>query len=116
MRGNADKTNGQIPNHPLVSMLIVEDEPRYLESTRQLLSSVVDSIDTAPDGSQAFARLTKRRYDVALLDLHLPDAHGHEILAYLRANHPQCRVIIASADDHIEAAIKSFQTHSVVDL
>ena len=33
-------------HHPLVNMLIVEDEPRYLDSTRQLLNPVVDSIDT----------------------------------------------------------------------
>jgi len=96
-------------HHPLVSMLIVEDEPRYLDSTRLLLSPVVDSIDTALNGAQAFAKLGKREYDLALLDLHLPDANGHEIMAWLRAHQPHCRVIIASGDDQIESAIKSLR-------
>lgn len=96
-------------HHPRVSMLIVEDEPRYLDSTRVLLASVVDNIDTALNGAQAFAKLDKRQYDVALLDLHLPDANGHEIMAWLRAHQPQCRVIIASGDDQIESAIKSLR-------
>ncbi len=96
-------------HHPLVSMLIVEDEPRYLDSTRLLLSQVVDSIDTALNGAQAFAKLDKREYDLALLDLHLPDTNGHEIMAWLRAHQPHCRVIIASGDDQIESAIKSLR-------
>jgi diguanylate cyclase (GGDEF)-like protein/PAS domain S-box-containing protein len=90
-------------------MLIVEDEPRYLDSTRLLLSHVVDSIDTALNGSQAFAKLSQRHYDLALLDLHLPDTTGHEIMAYLRTHHPHCRIIIASGDDKIESAIKSLR-------
>jgi diguanylate cyclase (GGDEF)-like protein/PAS domain S-box-containing protein len=94
---------------PLVSMLIVEDEPRYLDSTRLLLAQVVDSIDTALDGAQAYAKLETRQYDLALLDLHLPDTTGHEIMAWLRAHQPQCRVIIASGDDEIESAIKSLR-------
>jgi len=94
---------------PLVSMLIVEDEPRYLDSTRLLLAQVVDSIDTALNGAQAYAKLEHREYDLALLDLHLPDTTGHEIMAWLRAHQPHCRVIIASGDDQIESAIKSLR-------
>ncbi|MEW5769551.1 MAG: EAL domain-containing protein [Pseudomonadota bacterium] len=94
---------------PLVSMLIVEDEPRYLDSTRLLLAPLVDRIDTALNGAQAYTRLEEQTYDLALLDLHLPDATGHEIMAWLRANQPNCRIIIASGDDAIESAIQSLR-------
>jgi CheY-like chemotaxis protein len=46
---------------PLISLLIVEDEPRYLESTRLLLSQYVHSIDSAVTGAQAFALLAEAR-------------------------------------------------------
>lgn len=108
-----------LPIHPLhdthkepsglVNMLIVEDEPHYLDSTRQLLTPVVSRIDTALDGAQAYAQLRQRQYDLVLLDLHLPDTTGHDIMAWLRLNQPLCRVIIASGDDHIESAIKSLR-------
>ncbi|HNQ03972.1 MAG TPA: EAL domain-containing protein [Thiobacillaceae bacterium] len=98
------------PSQPArVSLLIVDDEPRYLDSTRLLLTPVVDGIDTALDGAQAYARLEQRLYDLALLDLHLPDTTGHDIMAWLRIHQPQCRVIITSGDDHIEAAIQSLR-------
>ncbi|MBK9324806.1 MAG: response regulator [Hydrogenophilales bacterium] len=79
----------------MISLLIVEDEPRYLESTRLLVSQYVHSIDSAVTGAQAFALLARRGYDLALLDLRLPDASGHDIMAYIRQHHPDCRVIVA---------------------
>jgi diguanylate cyclase (GGDEF)-like protein len=90
-------------------MLIVEDEPRYLESTRLLLAQHVQAIDTAITAGQSFALLMQNSYDLALLDLHLPDGNGHEIMAYIREHQPDCRVIIASGDSQIDAAIKSLR-------
>ena len=96
-------------NHALIRMLIVEDEPRYLESTRLLLAQYVHDIDTAITATQAYTLLTRNNYDLALLDLHLPDGNGHEIMAFLRDHQPDCRIIIASGDSQIDAAIKSLR-------
>ena len=94
---------------PLLNLLIVEDEPRYLESTRLLLTQFVHGIDTAVTGAQAYALLARRSYDLALLDLRLPDASGHDIMAHIRQHHPHCRVIVMSGDSHIESAIQSLR-------
>ncbi len=94
---------------PLLNLLIVEDEPRYLESTRLLLAQFVHGIDTAVTGAQAYALLARRSYDLALLDLRLPDASGHDIMAHIRQHHPHCRVIVMSGDSHIESAIQSLR-------
>ncbi len=94
---------------PLINLLIVEDEPRYLESTRLLLSQYIHNIDSAVTGAQAYALLAKRAYDLALLDLRLPDASGHEIMAYIRQHQPHCRIVVMSGDSHIESAIQSLR-------
>ncbi len=94
---------------PIINLLIVEDEPRYLESTRLLLSQYVHGIDSAVTGAQAYALLSKRTYDLALLDLRLPDASGHDIMAHIRQHQPHCRVIVMSGDSHIESAIQSLR-------
>ena len=105
MFGNAESNSSQT----LVSLLIVEDEPRYLESTRLLLAQHVHSIDAALTVKDAFALLTTKHYDLALLDLRLPDGNGHEIMAYIRANLPDCRIIVASGDSEIDSAIQSLR-------
>jgi len=105
MHGNVANASDQ----SLISLLIVEDEPRYLESTRLLLASQVNSIDTALTATQAFGLLAQKRYNLALLDLHLPDGNGHEVMAYIRAHQPECRIIVASGDSEIESAIRSLR-------
>lgn len=102
MFGNAVPSTSQTP----ISLLIVEDEPRYLESTRLLLAQHVHAIDAVLTVREAFALLAEKTYDLALLDLRLPDGNGHEIMAYLRANQPDCRIIIASGDSEIDSAIQ----------
>ena len=88
-----------------VSILMVEDEPRYLESTRLLLAPYFQKIDTAMNGAQALAWLSRRNYDLVLLDLRLPDISGHELMAYLRERYPGTRIIVMSGDNQIESAI-----------
>ncbi|MDO9226651.1 MAG: EAL domain-containing protein [Pseudomonadota bacterium] len=90
---------------PLVSLLIIEDEPRYLESSRLLLAPHLHRIDTALTGAQARALLARQSYDLVLLDLRLPDASGHDLLASLRERHPGTLVIIMSGNSQIDSAI-----------
>ncbi len=106
MPGNSPLTHSSAP---LISLLIVEDEPRYLESTRLLVSQYVHGVDTAVSGAQAMALLARRAYDLALVDLRLPDASGHDIMAYIRQHHPGCRVIVMSGDSQIDSAIQSLR-------
>ncbi len=96
----------------LVSLLIVEDEPRYLDSTRQLLAPHLGRIDTAMNGVQALAWLSRHHYDLVLLDLHLPDTTGHALMAHLREQQPASRVIVMSGDSRIESAIHSIRLGS----
>jgi len=93
----------------LVSLLIVEDEPRYLESTRLLLAPRFQRIDTAMTGAQALNWLAQRSYDVVLLDLRLPDTSGHKVMAFLREKHPATRVIVMSGASQIESVIQSIR-------
>jgi len=89
-----------------VSMLIVEDEPRYLESTRLLLAPYIQRIDTAMTGAQTLACLAQRSYDLVLLDLRLPDTTGHELMAHLRERYPGTLIIVMSGDNQIDSAIQ----------
>ncbi|MDD5390399.1 MAG: EAL domain-containing protein [Gallionellaceae bacterium] len=92
-----------------VSLLIVEDEPRYLDSTRLLLTSSIQRIDAAMTGAQALAWLAQHSYDLVLLDLRLPDTSGHDLMAHLRERHPGTRIIVMSGNSNIESAIHSIR-------
>ncbi|NTV94575.1 MAG: EAL domain-containing protein [Thiobacillus sp.] len=94
---------------PSVSILIIEDEVRYLDSTRLLLAPYVDEIVTAMSGHQALGMLEARGFDIVLLDLGLPDMSGHDVMAQVRRQWPETSVIVVSGDTSIESAIRALR-------
>lgn len=70
------------------SILIIDDD----EGTRKSLSLILDrkgyDIGTAATGREALKKARERAYNVALLDIKLPDIDGTELLAPLRKIRP----------------------------
>ncbi len=83
-------------------VLIVEDEQRIAEIVTAALRKAeftVDVVATAADGAAALATIP---YDVAILDLGLPDGDGLDVLAAARAKGRSVPVLILTARDAIE--------------
>jgi DNA-binding NarL/FixJ family response regulator len=82
---------------PAKRALIVEDQTTLRELLEELFASVNYQTDSAGSGAEARALLAKTRFDLVLLDLVLPDAHGFELLAEIRAASRMTRVIVLTA-------------------
>ena len=79
-------------------VLIVEDEPAYVEALRVALD--VEGIDSeaAMDGREGLLRFREGQYDVILLDLMLPSVSGLDVLRAVRKE-SQVPVVVVSAKD-----------------
>ena len=79
-------------------VLIVEDEPAYVEALRVALD--VEGIDSeaAMDGREGLLRFREGQYDVILLDLMLPSVSGLDVLRAIRKE-SQVPVVVVSAKD-----------------
>jgi len=86
-------------------ILIVEDEPRYLESTRLLLNHYRHEVVTAASGAEARAALASQHFEVVLLDLCLPEATGQEIMESMRDRLADSMVIVVSGDTSFDSAL-----------
>jgi HAMP domain-containing protein/CheY-like chemotaxis protein/signal transduction histidine kinase len=62
-------------------LLLVEDNPAAQLSTVELLAGDDVDIETVGTGGDALQALRKRPFDCVVLDLHLPDMTGFELLA-----------------------------------
>jgi DNA-binding NarL/FixJ family response regulator len=82
-------------------ILIVEDETLVAQSLAQIvlrqLKDVIDTCDVAHNANEALHLLEKNSYDLALLDVRLPDISGTELAGNLRANYPKTRILMLSA-------------------
>jgi diguanylate cyclase (GGDEF)-like protein/PAS domain S-box-containing protein len=86
-------------------ILLVDDEPRLLESLHALLSNGQYQLVTASSGEEAVGKLARLQFDLVLLDLRLPDMNGHQIMDFINAKGIDANVIMMSGDVGIDSAI-----------
>ena len=66
------------------NVLIVDDNKSILASLKQVLESEGYEVDTAENGQEAIRKATDNHFDLALLDIRLPDMEGTELLKAMR--------------------------------
>ncbi len=77
-------------------VLVVDDEPPILRAVRTYLSRRDYQVETAETGAQALDSYARRRPDLILLDLGLPDTDGFEVIRRVR-EHGNTPIIVLSA-------------------
>ena len=78
-------------------ILLVEDEDRIASFVVKGLQAEGQTVDRASGVTEAKYLLSERTFDLVLLDLMLPDGHGSEVLATVRAGDRDLPVIVLSA-------------------
>jgi CheY-like chemotaxis protein len=89
------------------ALLYIEDNAANLRLVEAVLRSHPGwHVIPAPDGGRGLALAAEHRPDLVLLDLHLPDMHGSEVLRGLRADPRTANtpVVVVSADATPRAA------------
>ncbi len=79
-------------------ILHIDDDPDIVQVVAGLLGAGVTVVH-AESVAAARAHLAEAHYDLALLDLVLPDGSGLEVLPLLRAQHPPTPVVIFSVHE-----------------
>lgn len=80
----------------MAEILALEDEPEQLQLLGSLLAPTSHRLHGATSVAEALEWLVEHSPDIALLDLHLPDGSGLDVLRELRKHH-DAYVIIVSA-------------------
>jgi diguanylate cyclase (GGDEF)-like protein/PAS domain S-box-containing protein len=94
---------------PTISVLAIEDNPDDAELIKIMLSkarSPAFSCVYASRLSQGLVFLKEGGFDVALLDLRLPDGAGNEVIEAVRKQSPDIPLIVLTGLDDEEVAIK----------
>ena len=70
------------------SILVVDDDAEVRKTLSSILSEEGYSVETVENGKQATKVTEKSRFDVALIDIKLPDMEGTELLHRLKEKQP----------------------------
>ena len=77
-------------------LLIVDDEQRFANMLAKRLSLRGCHCDVCYNGQQALDLVRQKSFFLILLDLHLPDIYGTEVLTRIRKNDERTPVIIVT--------------------
>ena len=95
--------NGNYPANPV---LLVDDEPGYLQVLQVLLQdSKIDHTVCCTDSRQVLELIGKKTFSLVVLDLIMPHISGYALLPRLVENHPETPVIIVTGLDQVETAV-----------
>ena len=85
------------------TILLVDDEPRMLQSLRDLMVASGYKVVTALGGQEAVTRLKTLSVDLMLLDLKMPGFSGHQVMDYLDEKGIETTVIVVSGETSFDS-------------
>ncbi|MBN2905237.1 MAG: response regulator transcription factor [Rhodobacteraceae bacterium] len=89
-------------------VLLVEDDPTTAKSIEMMLTHANLNVYTTDLGEEGIDLAKLYDYDLILLDLHLPDMNGHEVLRQLRLARIDTPILILSGSGDTDNKIKGF--------
>jgi len=89
------------------SILIVDDDKEILRSLKVILQRKGYGVETAETGREAMAKSEARAFDLALLDIRLPDIDGTKLLTELHRETPRMMKIMITGYPSLENAVEA---------
>ena len=78
------------------TILVVDDDTKLAQSYKLVLESEGYDVDTAYTAFSVLRRLTKKTYDLVILDWNLPDMLGNELALRIKKEHSGTDIILIS--------------------
>jgi DNA-binding NtrC family response regulator len=88
-------------------ILIIDDDENILKVLQAILEAEGYSVETADTAKKGIAKSEKAFYNLALIDVRLPDMEGIELLSKLRNTKPKMRKIIVTGYPTLQNAISA---------
>ena len=89
-------------------ILLVEDDPTTSKSIEMMLTHANLNVYATDLGEEGIDLAKLYDYDLILLDLHLPDMSGHEILRQLRMARVETPILILTSESGTESKLRGF--------
>lgn len=94
---------------PITRVLIIDDEVEVGTFFRRLLRKKDYDVTVAVNGAEAAKAIQETGFNVAMVDLKLPDADGLSLLQQIKSKQPNCEVIIMTGYSTTKSAVKAIQ-------
>lgn len=95
-------TENETELYGTASILIVDDEPKILELTKNILSSHGYKVFCASNGKEALTLLKNETVNLVLSDVIMPDMDGFELAHMINSMYPNIKIQLSSGFENIK--------------
>jgi len=88
-------------------ILVVDDDESIRKTLAEILRAEGYRVDTAENGRDAIAKADAAVYNLALIDIQLPDMKGTELLTKMRDTIPKMRKVIITGHPSMQNAVEA---------
>jgi DNA-binding NtrC family response regulator len=92
-----------------IRVLVVDDEHSLRETCSSYLTSEGYQVETCGKGKDALELLTRREYDIVLLDQYMSDVPGAKLLPVALTRHPQTIAVVMTGKPSVESSVELLQ-------
>jgi len=108
----------------MANLLLVEDDLEMCEELTKILSDEGYSVDAVNSGKEGIREIEKKKYNLLLLDLKIPDINGYEVLKFVKRTHPDIGVIVLTGnvtydrtlEKNDQVFVSNEENSSIIDL
>jgi len=93
-------------------ILVVDDDENIRNTMKAILESEGYTVDIAANGMEAIKRSEETAYNVALLDIRLPDMEGVELLKLIKDAVPRTRKIMVTGYPSMQNAVAALNKNA----
>lgn len=93
-----------------MSIMLVDDEERFLMTTGKLISRMGYAVVTAAGGAEALDKLRTHEVHVVILDVKMPGMDGLSALKEIKLRYPMVEVIMLTGHATMESAIEGLKS------
>lgn len=90
-------------------MMLVDDEVRFLSTTKKLLAKKGYDVVTASSGAEALEKIRSQNIHVVILDVKMPGMDGIETLEKIKKSFPLTEIVMLTGHGTIESAIEGMK-------
>lgn len=96
-------------------ILIIDDEEKIRKLLKKILEETPHEVDEAENGLEALETISKKKYDLMIVDLNMPKMNGQTLISKVRQTDNYAAFIILTAHGDLETAYGLLNEYRISD-
>ncbi|MEH6355884.1 MAG: EAL domain-containing protein [Marinobacter sp.] len=102
-------SHSPVTDTAVARILVADDDPRLLSSLSSLLEQQGYLVTSALGGREACRQLNTQTFDIAMLDLRMPELDGFEVMAHAAKVQSKCGIIVVSGESSFSSVSRALR-------